>query len=267
MYWLGIILAALVLQSMAWTPDAVDAGPRVEVIPASITSPGPGVRPRNGTFDRGMPRELTSELIKKAIQQHLEGLWGHRVKDVQVVVLEPSDPMGSPPGIVELRVLPSTDEEGLGRHTFPVTVTANGKLWRTIEVLADVTAMIDAVVPNRFFRAEEILDATDLKTVRTRIYQLNHPFVTDRDEVVGKSASRPLPADTPLRQAFLKTPFLVKKGDRVTIEAKRGGLSIHTYGVTKASGHVGQTVMVANLDSGRELRAKIVAPGVVQVEF
>jgi flagella basal body P-ring formation protein FlgA len=37
--------------------------------------------------------------------------------------------------------------------------------------------------------------------------------------------------------------------------------------VTKASGHVGQTVMVANLDSGRELRAKIVAPGIVQVEF
>lgn len=267
MYWSGIILAALVLQSMAWTPDAVEAGPRVEVIPASMTSPGPGVRPRSGMFDRGMPRGLSSELIKKAIQQHLEGLWGHRVKDVQVVVLEPSDPMGSPSGIVELRVLPSTDEEGLGRHTFQVTVTANGKPWRTIEVLADVTAMIDAIVPNRFVRAEEILDATDLKTVSTRIYQLNHPFVTDRNEVVGKSASRPLPAETPLRQAFLKAPFLVKKGDRVTIEAKRGGLSIHTYGVTKASGHVGQTVMVANLDSGRELRAKIVAPGVVQVEF
>lgn len=267
MHRVGIILAALVLQSMAWTPGAVDAGPRVEVIPASMTSPDPGVRPRHGLFDRGMHHELSGETIKKAIQQHLEGLWGHRVKDVQVVVLEPSDPMGSLPGMVDLRVLPAADEAGLGRRTFQVTVLANGKPWRTVEVLADVTAAIDAIVPNRFFRAEEILDATDLKTVRTRIYQLNHPFVTDRDEVVGKSAARPLPADTPLRQAFLKTPFLVKKGDRVTIEAKRGGLSIHTYGVTKASGHVGQTVMVANLDSGRELRAKIVAPGVVQVEF
>jgi flagella basal body P-ring formation protein FlgA len=245
----------------------VEAGPHVEVIPASMTSPGPGVRPRNGVFDRGIHHELSSERIKKAIQQHLEGLWGHRVKDVQVVVLEPSYPMGIPPGAVDLRVLTSTDEEGLGRHTFQVAVTTNGKLWRTIEVLADVTATVDAIVPNRFFKAEELLDAKDLKTVSTRIYQLNHPFVTDRNEVVGKSAARPLPADTPLRQAFLKTPFLVKKGDRVTIEAKRGGLSIQTYGVTKASGHVGQTVMVANLDSGRELRAKIVAPGVVQVEF
>jgi flagella basal body P-ring formation protein FlgA len=267
MYRLGIMLAALVMQHVAWTPEAVEAGPRVEVIPASITSPGPGVKPRNGVFDRGLHHELSSESIKKAIQRHLEGLWGHRVKEVQVVVLEPSDPMGIPSGNVDLRVLPAINEAGLGRHTFQVVVMTKGKPWRTIEVLADVTATIDAVVPNRFFRVEEILDATDLKTVKTRIYQLNHPFITDREEAVGKSAARPLPADTPLRQAFLKTPFLVKKGDRVTIEAKRGGLSIHTYGVTKASGHVGQTVMVANLDSGKELRAKIVAPGMVQVEF
>jgi flagella basal body P-ring formation protein FlgA len=267
MYRLGIVLAVLLWLNMAWTPDAAVAGPRVEVIPASMTGPGPGVRPRNGVFEREIDHILTGERIKKAIQQHLVGLWSHRVKDVQVVVLDPSDPMGTPPGIVDLRVLPATNEEGLGRHTFQVVVTTNGKPWRTIEVLADVTATIDAVVPTRFFRAEEILDATDLKTVRTRIYQLNHPFITDRDEVVGKCAARPLPAETPLRQAFLKMPFLVKKGDRVTIEAKRGGLSIHTYGVTKASGHVGQTVMVANLDSGRELRAKIVAPGIVQVEF
>lgn len=267
MYRLGIVLAALMWQTMAWTPDAAEAGPRVEVIPASMTGPGPGVRPRNGVFERGLDHELTSERIKKAIQQHLAGLWSHRVKDVQVVVLDPSDPVATPSGVMDLQVLPAINEERLGRHTFQVVVTTNGKPWRTIEVLADVTATIDAVVTNRLFRAEEILDATDLKTVRTRIYQLNHPFVTDREEVVGKSAARPLPADMPLRQAFVKTPFLVKKGDRVTIEAKRGGLSIHTYGVTKASGHVGQTVMVANLDSGRELRAKIVAPGIVQVEF
>jgi flagella basal body P-ring formation protein FlgA len=267
MYRLGIMLAALVVQHMAWTPGTVEAGSRVETIPASMTSSGPMVQPRTGVFDRGMHHELSSERIKRAIQQHLEGLWGHRVKEVQVVVLDPSDPMLPPPGVVDVRVVAAASEEGLGRHTFQVAVTTNGRPWRTIEVLADVTATIDAVVPNRLFRAEETLDAADLKTIRTRIHQLNHPYITDRDEVVGKSATRPLPADTPLRQAFLKTPFSVKKGDRVTIEAKRGGLSIHTYGVTKASGHVGQTVMVANLDSGRELRAKIVGPGMVQVEF
>ncbi|MBI5671925.1 MAG: flagella basal body P-ring formation protein FlgA, partial [Nitrospirae bacterium] len=44
-------------------------------------------------------------------------------------------------------------------------------------------------------------------------------------------------------------------------------LSIRANGVTKANGQVGQTVMVTNLDSGRELRAKVVAPSLVEVEF
>jgi flagella basal body P-ring formation protein FlgA len=61
--------------------------------------------------------------------------------------------------------------------------------------------------------------------------------------------------------------LVVKKGDRVLIQAQRGGLSIRAYGITKSSGQVGQSIMVANLDSGRELRATVVAPSIVQVEF
>jgi flagellar basal body P-ring formation protein FlgA len=134
-------------------------------------------------------------------------------------------------------------------------------------VVADVSAMIDVIVPTRFLRSEELIDIGDIKSARIRIYQLNHPFVTDRDEVIGKSTARPLPPDTPLRTAFVKVPLLIKKGDRVLIEARRAGFSIQTYGVTKSSGQLGQTIMVANIDSGRELRAKVVAPSLVQVEF
>jgi flagella basal body P-ring formation protein FlgA len=166
-----------------------------------------------------------------------------------------------------MRVVPVSNDERLGRRMFQVAVNVNGKPWNTIEVLTDVTAMIDAIVPNRYLNSDELIDALDLKTVRMRTHQLSHPFITDREEVVGKSAARPLPAETPLRAGFLKAPVLIKKGDRVMIEAKRGGLSIQAYGVTKSSGYVGQTVMVGNLDSGRELRAKVVGPGLVQVEF
>ena len=148
-----------------------------------------------------------------------------------------------------------------------MAVTVGGKAWKTIQVMADVSAMIDAIVPTRLLKTEEVIDGVDLKTTRLRIHQWNHPFVTDRDEVIGKSAARPLPPDTPLRPTFVKFPLIVKKGDRVMIEARRGGLSIQTYGITKSSGQVGQTIMVANLDSGRELRAKVVAPSLVQVDF
>lgn len=212
-------------------------------------------------------RVVTPEAIGKTIQSYLEKEWARMVKEVQVTVLDPSDPVTLPLGNVEWRVVPVRPEERLGRRHFQVAIMVNGKVWRTIDVAADVAAMIDAVALNRFVKPEEVIEEADLKNVRVRLSQLAHPFIVDSDHVIGKSAARPLPADTPLRAAFLKAPIVIKKGDRVLIEAKRGGLSVHAYGVTKSSGYVGQTIMVANADSGRELRAKVIAPGLVQVEF
>jgi flagella basal body P-ring formation protein FlgA len=116
-------------------------------------------------------------------------------------------------------------------------------------------------------KSEETIEPDDLTTARIVTYDVKHPFITDPEAAIGKSTARPLQPNTPLRPTFLKKPFMVKKGDHVMIEARRGNFSVQTSGVTKGSGQVGQTVMVANLDSGRELRAKIIAPGLVQVEF
>ncbi len=236
------------------------AGPSGESLAISPTSKSPIV-------DRPAVGEIHPDTIGKAIQKYLMDAWGRKVKTVHVTVLEPADPVMTSGRPVELRVIPNPTEDGLGRRVFQVEATANGKSRKTVQVVADVAAMIDAVVVTRFLKAEELIDVGDLKTVDMRVHQVNHPFITDQSEVVGKSASRPLPPDTPLRPAFVKLPLVIKKGDRVLIEARRGGLSIRAYGVTKSSGQIGQTVMVANLDSGRELRARVVAPSLVEVEF
>jgi flagellar basal body P-ring formation protein FlgA len=259
-----LLLGTFLLTETLWIVAPAEEA-RPEAAPASLTAPGS--RSSKGGDARPVGREISGELVTKTIRTYLEAEWGHRVKDLQVTVLDPSDPIKVPGGAVDLRIVPASNDERLGRRMFQLAVTVNGKPWNTIEVLADVVAMVDAIVLNRFFKSDEIIDAPDLKTTRVRIHQLHHSFITDREEVIGKSVARPLPADTPLRAGFLKAPVLIKKGDRVMIEAKRGGLSIQAYGVTKAGGHVGQTVMVSNVDSGRELRAKIVGPGLVQVEF
>jgi len=212
-------------------------------------------------------RELPPELIAGAIQTYLEGEWNGRIRTVSVTLLEPSDSVMVPQGLVDVRVLPVSTDEGLGRRSFQVAVTVERKPWKTFQVVADISATVEALVLTRSIKTDEVIEAGDLKTLKVRVLQLNHPFVTNRDEVIGRSAVRPLPPDTPLRSAFVKLPLVVKKGDRVMIEVRRGGLSIQTYGITKSSGQVGQTIMVANLDSGRELRAKVVAPSLVQVEF
>lgn len=253
------ILIMLLLQGVSDVTTAL-AGPSGESRTISPASKSPIV-------DRPSVSEINPDAIGKSIQKYLMDEWGRKVKTVHVTVLDPADPVMTSGGPVELRVIPNPMEDGLGRRMFHVEAVANGKSRKTIQVVTDVTAMIDAVVVSRFLKADELIDIGDLKTVGMRVHQVNHPFITDQGEVVGKSASRPLPPDTPLRPVFVKLPLVIKKGDRVLIEARRGGLSIRAYGVTKSSGQVGQTVMVANLDSGRELRARVVAPSLVEVEF
>lgn len=246
---------------------AAIAGPSGEPRASSPLSRSPVHRASDAVVHRTAVSEVTSDRIRKAIQKYLTDEWGRKVKTVYVTILEPTDPVMISGGTVDLQVIANPMEEGLGRRMFHVEAVVDGKPRKTIEAVADIAAMIDAVVATRYLKPDELIDRGDLKAVGMPVHQLNHPFITDPSEVIGKSATRPLPPDTPLRPGFVKLPLVIKKGDRVLIEARRGGLSIRAYGVTKSSGQVGQSVMVANLDSGRELRAKVIAPNLVEVEF
>src|SRR4051812_28876833 len=98
--------------------STAEAGSRADARPVAAVSEKPSWK------------ELHPDLIQKTIQRYLQGEWGARIKAVQVTVLEPSDPMRIPAGVIELQVAPSPDE-GLGRRPFHLTITSNGKLWKT----------------------------------------------------------------------------------------------------------------------------------------
>ncbi|MDH5667241.1 MAG: flagellar basal body P-ring formation chaperone FlgA [Nitrospira sp.] len=262
-----IVLTLCLGGAMLWTSQSTAATKRSDSTPAAPAIRSSGDQAGQSGSGRPASQILDPERIENTIHAYLKEEWTTQVKDVDVAVLAPTESVKVPAGVMGLRVIPSRNGEGVGRRMFQVAVTVNKKPWKILDVHADVTAMIDAIVLNRSFRPDEVIDESDLKTIEIRISQLTHPFVTDQGAVVGKSAARPVPADVPLRQAFLKSPVVLKKGDRVLVEAKRGGLSIQTYGVSKSSGSVGQMIMVINPDSGRELRAKVVAPGLVEVEF
>jgi flagella basal body P-ring formation protein FlgA len=216
---------------------------------------------------RPAPQQLHPEHIHRSILRVLEQEMAGRVRAVHLAMVDPLDPMKIPSGAVDLRISPNGYGEGLGRRTFHVQVKVNGKPWQRIDAIVDVSASIDAVVPTRVLPIDTVLEAEDVAIHRIKLTDLDHQFIVDVKDVIGKSAARPLQTNNPIRLGMVKKPYAVRKGDRVSIEARRGGLSIQAIGVTKSSGEIGQTVTVANADSGKELRAKIVGPGAVRVEF
>lgn len=222
--------------------------------------------PHNGPSSRGK-RIVYPEQIRDAIHSFVLREISGRAVDCQVALGEPQQPISVPSGPLDLQIGGARADEPLGRRVFQVHLVVSGRFIKTIEATADVAGVQEVVMPVRPIKMDEQIGAEDVITERIVLFDLKHPYVTNPDEVIGKAAIRPLAAQSAIRTNALRRPFAVHKGDRVTIEARQGNLSIQTVGVTKSHGEMGQTITVSNVDSGKELRATVVAPGVVRVSF
>lgn len=208
------------------------------------------------------PEQLRG-VIHDFVKRELEG----RAADCQVMLGEPQQPISVPAGTLDLQVGGGRSDEPLGRRVFQIHLAVNGRFIKTVDATADVAALVDVVVPVRAIKADQEIAVDDVSIERIVLFDLKQPFATNPADVIGKAAIRPLPPQNAIRLTSVRRPFAVRKGDRVTIEARQGGLSIQTVGVTKSHGEVGQTITVSNVDSGKDLRATVVAPGVVRVSF
>lgn len=241
-------------------------GPAAMLVESAVAAPE-GERRSVTPVSRGHVQDLGLDQIRRALVRSLEGLLRNHQGELQIRVVQPSAPLRIPSGRVDIQVLSGGSELELGRLPFHVTVSVDGRRIQGLEVVADVEVVADLVTPIRTINVDETITADDVTRTRISLPSLTHDFAGTTGEVVGKRASHPLRAQAPIRVSALGHAYAVRKGDHVTIEARRGGLTITASGVTKGVALIGQTISVTNQDSGKEVRGKVVGPGLVRVEF
>lgn len=212
-------------------------------------------------------QQVTPNQMQQIILDYIRAHKDDTIADVQVNLLEPEEAVLLPGGTLGMRVVSDSTASEYGRRQVEVALSVHGKVIQIVKAIVDVTALVDVAMTTRAIRMDETLQPDDITTTRIPLVSAARQYATNLDEVIGKRAIRPLASHASISLSALGQPFLVRKGDRVTIEAKRKGLLIQTVGITKAVGEVGQTVTVTNQDSGKDLRAKVVGPGLVRVEF
>ena len=67
-----------------------------------------------------------------------------------------------------------------------------------------------------------------------------------------------------MRSGQLSSPTLVKRGDAVTMVARRDGIEVSTAGEALDAGAQGQIVRVRNAGSGQVVRMRVAGPGTVE---
>ncbi len=250
--WLFILPGLCALASI-WTAPLRAAEPSAPVV--KVRTPRPTVQ------------QVTPAQLRQAVTRYLEDRLSGRVSDIEVEIVEPSEPATLPAGRLHLEVVPGPAVEQSGRRRFHVVPSVDGRAVDGLDVVTDIALFAEAVMPTRMLKPEDVIEPEDVSIARVRISGLPHQLITQAGDAIGKSPGRVLHAQQPIRAVSLVKPYAVRKGDRVTIEARRGGLAVHAVGTTKAAGQVGTYVTVTNLDSGKDIRAKVIGPGLVEVTF
>jgi flagella basal body P-ring formation protein FlgA len=148
-----------------------------------------------------------------------------------------------------------------------VGVRCNGSNTWSIYTRAKVAVFESVVVANRPLSRGESLDASDVELVREDLTRLSSGFYSQIEDVVGMEVRRPVRAGTVLGRGMVKAPILIHRGEKVSITASTGTVTVRMEGKALASGAKGDVITVMNLSSKHKIEATVAAPGVVKVRM
>jgi len=214
-----------------------------------------------------MEQSVAVQDFERAIFSAFTRQYGRPHHRLSVRVLFPKTSLTVAAGKLHLEVENLAGGARMGRRAFRVGLFINGQFIKTVSIVGEVKAQATVVTPVRWIKPKEVVVAEDVTAMIVDVPSLTHDFVLDPKDVIGKEVLRPLPPRRPIRKTVLDDPPIIRKGDRVRLEVRQGGLVVQTVGLAKATGKLGDTIPVKNQNSGREVVGRIMGSGLVEVGF
>ncbi|HMN01771.1 flagellar basal body P-ring formation chaperone FlgA [Geobacter anodireducens] len=172
-----------------------------------------------------------------------------------------------PAGEVGFEVAAPNRWEGWGKANLALIVRVNDRVERNISIPVEVEALADTVVASHPLARGDIITSDDVTVQKRDISSVNGRVYRSIDEVVGKRVKNAVRANTPLSGASIEKMPLVKSGQLVTIIAESPSLRLTATGKARGNGAEGDIIRVLNMGSLKEIPARVIDVGTVQVDF
>ncbi|MFA5679687.1 MAG: flagellar basal body P-ring formation chaperone FlgA [Pseudomonas sp.] len=152
----------------------------------------------------------------------------------------------------------------VGRVTVRVSCDSSEAPWRLF-VPATVDLFQQVVISTRVLPRQAVISAVDITLRERNIGQISGGYLLQPEQAIGLRVRRPIAADAVLSPNQLEQDEAVKRGDRVVITAANSRVAVRMPGEALESGSIGNQIRVRNTRSDRIVRARIIAPGQVEV--
>ena len=148
---------------------------------------------------------------------------------------------------------------------FTVEVRCAGPDAWKIYVPVRLASFQQVLVASRALPRGTVLTPGDISLAEEDISSLGYGYLAAPEHAVGHRLRRALNTGDVMTPNMLEVPALVRRGQRLTLEAKSGGLTVRMAGIAKSDGVRGQIIDVENLTSKRLVQAIVRSPQFAEV--
>jgi flagella basal body P-ring formation protein FlgA len=208
--------------------------------------------------------ELQShESIREAAKQHVLNLGDTYPAPPEVTAGHLDSRLRLAACELPLETFAPANRKNIGKITVGVRCTG-AKPW-SLYVPVTVSVMMPVVVTATELHRGALIRKEDLQLENRDISLLHRGYLESMDQAVGKSVKQSVRRNQVLTPSKIVSPRAIKRNSRVTILASSDAIQVRMTGIALENGSVGERIRIRNQSSSREIDAKVIAPGVVQV--
>lgn len=153
------------------------------------------------------------------------------------------------------------------RSNLSVKMRCDGSKPWTIYIPAKIDTLANIAVLSKSLKRGDIISPDDVELTLMNTAQAGYGYISDLNRVIGMELKRRLQVGSAVRTSHLKAPEVVRKGDKVLLEASTAGISVVTNAKALTAGRLGEQIQVVNIKSNRVVDAEVMGPGRVRVSL
>lgn len=227
----------------------------------AMLSPAPA-QARSGDAEQLISRQEIRQILKDYLADESARLPHIELRFKSIALPEPYP---VPRGRIDHQVIPAKPGV-IGSRRVTLLTRIDGQVVHNESIRVELEALAEIAVAADNLRRGDKLGPEDISFQQQDISRLRQPLFT-ADDVYGKRLKRSLRLGRPLLRKQVEFPPVIKRGDRVVIQVQRQGLMLSAIGEAKQDGRQDETIRVMNSNSRKEVLCRVIAPGLVTVEF
>ena len=172
-----------------------------------------------------------------------------------------------PEGPLEYEIVAPQQWEGWGSVYLTVLIRQGDRVVSNTSMRVEVEALADMVVTLRQLDHGTVIAGADVAVQKRDVAAVSGRFTGNVKDVIGKQARTTIRANSVVRTDLVEKVPLIKTGQMVTIVAENEVMKVTVAGKAKGTGGEGDTIMVQNLNSLKDIPARVINSTTVQVSF